>query len=104
MTFGTIILNARKKKGLSLRECAAKIIKEDGTPLSFQYLSEIENGTRHPPSEVIMKQLAAALEMPVEVLYFYSRTIPSNLHPQPIEDDIVTAYQFLISKLASNSA
>lgn len=71
-TFGHLISDARRRKNLSLKQCASLINKEDGTPISFQYLSEIENARRYPPSEFIMRQFAKVLDIPMEVLYFHS--------------------------------
>ena len=50
-TFGQYIAWARERAGLTLREMAALIIKEDGTPMSNQYLSDIENDRRNPPAD-----------------------------------------------------
>ena len=97
--FGQIILEARKSKDLSLKQCASLIYKEDGSPISFQYLSEIENARRNPPSEFIMKQLADVLEIPVEVLYYYSKILPSDIDARPSKDTIVVAYRDFLSKL-----
>ena len=103
-TFGNIIFQARKDKELSLKECAALIQKEDGNPISFQYLSEIENGRRNPPSEHIMAQLANTLDIPIEVLYFHSKTIPSNINSDLSKDVIVSAYRDFLCKLQSQKA
>lgn len=97
--FGQIILDARRQKELSLKQCAALIYKEDGNSISFQYLSEIENGRRNPPSEFIMNQIARILDIPVEVLYFHSKTIPSNIDSDISKDVIVSAYRDFLSKL-----
>jgi ribosome-binding protein aMBF1 (putative translation factor) len=47
-TFGTIISEARRAAGLSEKELAAKVKKEDGQPISAQYLN-IEHDRRNPP-------------------------------------------------------
>ncbi|NJM52145.1 MAG: helix-turn-helix transcriptional regulator [Blastocatellia bacterium] len=103
-TFGQIIYEARKQKDLSLKQCASLIFKEDGTPISFQYLSEIENARRNPPSEPILKQLADVLEIPVEILYFHSKTIPSEINVNPSKDTIVKAFQDFLSQLQQKTA
>ena len=48
-TFGTIISEARRAAGLSQKELAAKVKKEDGQPISAQYLNDIEHDRRNPP-------------------------------------------------------
>ena len=40
-TFGELISEGRKKKGLSQKELAAKVLKEDGSAISPQYLNDI---------------------------------------------------------------
>ena len=44
MTFGQTIARARKDLGVSQRELALKVVKEDGAPISPQYLNDIERG------------------------------------------------------------
>jgi len=53
-TFGTIIAEARRPKGLSQRELAAKVKKEDGQAISAQYLNDIEHDRRNPPNEYLI--------------------------------------------------
>lgn len=103
-TFGQIIYEARKQKDLSLKQCASLIFKEDGSPISFQYLSEIENARRNPPSEPILKQLAEVLDIPIEVLYFHSKTIPSEINVNPSSDTIILAFRDFLSKLQQKAA
>jgi len=92
-TFGKIISEARKKKGMNLRECATLILKEDGSPISFQYLNDIENNRRNPPSEHIIEQIASILAIPVEVLYYYAGILPKTTIKDISPDLIVTAYR-----------
>jgi transcriptional regulator with XRE-family HTH domain len=53
---------ARKEKGLSQKELAAKILKEDGTAISPQYLNDIEHDRRSPTSDHLILQFAHVLE------------------------------------------
>ncbi|HYW46720.1 MAG TPA: helix-turn-helix transcriptional regulator [Bryobacteraceae bacterium] len=57
-TFGTIIAEARRAVGMSQKELAGKIKKEDGLPISAQYLNDIEHDRRNPPSEFLIAQIA----------------------------------------------
>jgi transcriptional regulator with XRE-family HTH domain len=61
-TFGRAIAMARKAKGLSQKELAAMILKEDGTAISPQYLNDIEHDKRSPPSDRLILQFARVLE------------------------------------------
>ena len=56
-TFGRIIAEARKGLGISQKDLAAKTRKEDGTPISPQYLNDIEHDRRDPPGEYICTAL-----------------------------------------------
>ncbi len=80
MTFGQIIADARKKAGLSQKELAAKIKKENGEPISAQYLNDIEHDRRNPPSEFLIGQFAKELKLPKEYLLLAAGTIPAELH------------------------
>lgn len=102
-TFGKIILEARRKKGLILRECAALILKEDNTPISFQYLNELEND-RRTPSEHIIKQLSAVLDIPVEYLYVYAEMFPKGIRKHADQEQIVSAFKTFVKSISTQSA
>jgi len=76
MTFGQAIAEARKKKQLSQKQLAALILKEDGNPISPQYLNDIERDRRNPPGEYLLNQFARVLAVPEEYFYFLANTIP----------------------------
>ena len=76
MSFGKAISDARKSKQLSQKELASMIIKEDGFPISAQYLNDIERDRRNPPGESIISQFAGKLDIPEEYLYFLAHEIP----------------------------
>ena len=63
MYFGQVISKARKEKGLTLKDLASMIFKEDGKTISPQYLNDIEHNRRHPPGEYILEQLSMILEL-----------------------------------------
>jgi transcriptional regulator with XRE-family HTH domain len=76
MTFGQALVEARKKKQLSQKQLASMIMKDDGSPISPQYLNDIERDRRNPPGENIINQFAKILELPEEYLYFLANEIP----------------------------
>ena len=78
-TFGTIISAARRAEGLSQKELAAKIKKEDGQVISAQYLNDIEHDRRNPPSEYLIVQFAALLKLDKDVLILAAGMIPQDL-------------------------
>jgi transcriptional regulator with XRE-family HTH domain len=91
-TFGTIISAARRAEGLSQKELAAKIKKEDGQVISAQYLNDIEHNRRNPPSEFLIVQFAGLLKLDKDVLILAAGMIPQDLQklaatqPQKMEE------------------
>ena len=90
-TFGTIISEARRAAGPSQKELAAKVKKEDGQPISAQYLNDIEHDRRNPPSEFLIAQFATLLKLDKDVLILAAGMIPQDLqkmaasHPEKME-------------------
>lgn len=76
MTFGEIIKSARKSKQLSQKQLAALIVKDDGVPISPQYLNDIERDRRNPTGDHLIAQFARILEIPEEYLFFIVNEIP----------------------------
>jgi transcriptional regulator with XRE-family HTH domain len=76
MTFGQAIINARKAKQMSQKQLASLIIKEDGTPISPQYLNDIERDRRNPPNDQFISQFAQILAIPEEYLFYIVHEIP----------------------------
>jgi transcriptional regulator with XRE-family HTH domain len=79
VTFGQVISQARKRAGLSQKEVAARVKKEDGSPISPQYLNDLEHDRRHPPSEALLRQLAVVLDLPFDYLCFVAGQLPPDL-------------------------
>ena len=79
MTFGQVISEARREMGVSQRELALKVLKEDGSSISPQYLNDIERDRRNPPGEHLLKQFARELHLDIDYLYFLSGKLPSEL-------------------------
>jgi transcriptional regulator with XRE-family HTH domain len=76
MTFGQAVAEARRKKQLSQKQLAGVILKEDGNPISPQYLNDIERDRRNPPGEHFINQFARVLGVPEEYFYFLANEIP----------------------------
>jgi transcriptional regulator with XRE-family HTH domain len=94
MTFGTQIAEARKALGMSQKDLAAKITKEDGEPISPQYLNDIEHDRRNPPSEEMIYQFSKVLKLEAEVLFYLAGKFPEDLKNSGVErEKIVAAYQ-----------
>ena len=71
-----MVANARKEKGLSQKELAARIKREDGAPISPQYLNDIEHGRRSPSSDQLVRQSAEVLDIGLDYLYYRAPPLP----------------------------
>jgi transcriptional regulator with XRE-family HTH domain len=78
-TFGQALADARKRAGLSQRELAARVLKEDGESISPQYLNDLERDRRNPPGRHLLTQFATVLELPPEYLDFLAGQLPDDL-------------------------
>jgi transcriptional regulator with XRE-family HTH domain len=87
MTFGQIIAEARRKLGLSQKEVAERIKKEDGGRISPQYLNDIERDRRNPPSEFLIAQLAKELKLSNDYLILAAGTVPAELREKLTDSD-----------------
>jgi len=78
-SFGSAVASARKKKGWSQKELAAKIIKEeDQAPITPQYLNDIEHNRRSPTSDHLVKQFARVLDIDPDVLFAIIGMLPEK--------------------------
>jgi transcriptional regulator with XRE-family HTH domain len=93
-SFGEVLVEARKRKGLTLKTVAGQVLKDDGKPMSLVYLSDIELGHKGPPSSAMIRQFAEILGIKVEVLRFYANRVyenPPASDPEPRQ--VVAAYR-----------
>ncbi|SET90780.1 helix-turn-helix domain-containing protein, partial [Oceanicella actignis] len=69
MTFGRAIAKARKAAGLSQKELAARVMKEEGGgSISPQYLNDIEHDRRSPSSSHLIREFSGILNIPEDYL------------------------------------
>lgn len=80
-TFGQTVYEARKKKGYKLDYVASLITKDDGEPITHQYLSGLENDRRSHPSNRIIQELARVLDIPLTELYLKAKRFPPSFDP-----------------------
>jgi transcriptional regulator with XRE-family HTH domain len=75
---------------------ARRILKEDGTPISPQYLNDIERDRRNAPIAHILEGLAMELGLSPDVLYFLVGQIPSDIRQRQASvspEDIVDGFR-----------
>ena len=88
-TFGETISQARRLAHLSQKEVAARILKEDGSPISPQYLNDLEHDRRNPPAELMLAQFAERLGLPLDYLCFVAGQLPQDLRQSSAQPERV---------------
>jgi transcriptional regulator with XRE-family HTH domain len=96
-TFGRYIYETRKAMGLSQKQLAEKVEREEGGSISPQYLNDIEHDRRSPSSDHMIQQFARALEASTNYLSYLAGRVPAplrqaNMTP-PQVDKWVAAYR-----------
>jgi transcriptional regulator with XRE-family HTH domain len=86
MSFGRVLNDARKSANLTQRDLAAQVLKEDGQPISAPYLHDIEHDRRNPPSPYLIEQLAKALAIDADVLYYWAGVLPDDVRRTDVSD------------------
>jgi len=88
MTFGKAISKARKALGLSQKELAGRVMKDEGGgSISPQYLNDIEHDRRSPTSDHLIKQFAAVLEEDEGYLFVLAGKIPDDIRKEARDRD-----------------
>src|SRR6476620_6828157 len=85
-TFGRAISQARKGIGLSQKELASKIYREDDEPISPQYLNDIEHDRRSPSSDRMVQQFADALGIDRDWLYYLAGRFPEDVRDKKLSE------------------
>lgn len=103
-SFGRAISSARKGKGLSQKELAAKITKEDGEgSITPQYLNDIEHDRRSPTSDHFVREFAHVLGIKPTILYGLIGMLPErerNLVKKSTPEQVGEAYVAFRRKLS----
>jgi transcriptional regulator with XRE-family HTH domain len=91
VAFGQTIVELRRSRGLNQRALAEKVRKEEGGPISQQYLNDIENGRRNPSSHFLINELAKALETDPAYLSYIAGRLPQELEGLTISPEALRA-------------
>lgn len=89
-TFGRAISQSRKQKQWSLKELASRVMREDGAPISPQYLNDIEHDRRSPSSDHMVQQFARALEIDPDWLYYLAGRLPEDVRKERLSKSELT--------------
>ena len=102
-SFGQIVTRKRKEIGLTQRDLASLIRKQDGTSISAVYLNDIEHNRRSPTSDHLIEQFARVLSIPREILYHAARRLPPSCIMVKGDNEIVFAYKLFEAALRGES-
>ncbi len=83
-TFGEVVAETRRARGLTQKALAARLKKKDGA-----------SNRRNQPAPHFVAQLAEVLAVPHDVLRFYAQRLDEEVLPQqddPPSERIVAAY------------
>ncbi len=94
VTLGGVIAAKRKELGLSQKELATKIRREDEEAISAQYLNDIERDRRSPSSDHMISQFASVLGLDADYLHYLNGRFPElersqRLPPEKFKEGMV---------------
>src|SRR5712664_3795454 len=92
-SLGDLIAKARKSCEMTQKELANRLRKEDGSPISPQYLNDIELGRRTPSSDLLLNQFADALGLDRDQVYFFAGQLPPDWRNQPYRPEAFQAFR-----------
>ena len=89
-TFGTFVSKQRKELGISQKDLAGMILREeDNQPISPQYLNDIEKDRRQPTSDHMVEQFAKVLQADKDYLYFLAGVLPADIRATAMTPEAV---------------
>ena len=103
-TFGQVLREARKKSGITQRELAARLKREDGRPVDPPYLNAVEHDHRYPPEDSLIEQIAKIVGISADVLYFHANRQPPDVKTETDEARLEAAYRAFRKALGVKSS
>ena len=76
-TFGSYISEQRRARGLSQKQLAERIQREEGGSISPQYLNDIEHNRRSPSSDHMINEFARVLQLSANYLFYLAGRVPA---------------------------
>jgi len=92
-TFGQVLREARKKTGITQRELAASLKREDGRPVDPPYLNAVEHDHRYPPEDFLIEQMARIVGVSADTLYFHANRQPPDVKADTDQERLEAAYR-----------
>jgi transcriptional regulator with XRE-family HTH domain len=78
-TFGSYIVEKRRERGISQKDLASRVKRDDGVAISPTYLNDIEHDRRSPTAHHMIEQLAVVLELDIPYLSYLAGQYPSEV-------------------------
>ena len=88
-SFGELIARRRKELGLTQTELGARIKGRSGKPVSQKRITDIEHDRFGVPRAPVLKQLARALKLDVDVLCLWGRVVPPDIRAEGISEETI---------------
>ncbi len=88
-SFGAFIAHRRRELGLTQVELGLRMKGRSGEPLSQKRISDIEHDRFGVPRAPVLKQLARALRLDLDVLYLWGRQIPPDIRAEGLSEETV---------------
>ncbi|HEX5324758.1 MAG TPA: helix-turn-helix transcriptional regulator [Capsulimonadaceae bacterium] len=88
-SFGQLIAQRRRELGLTQAELGQRIKGRRGGPVTQNRITDIEHDRFGAPRLPVLKQLARALQLDLDVLYLWSRRVPDNLQLEGLSEETI---------------
>jgi transcriptional regulator with XRE-family HTH domain len=88
-SFGELIARRRKELGLTQTELGARIKGRSGKPVSQKRITDIEHDRFGVPRAPVLKQLARALKLEVDVLCLWGRVVPPDIRAEGLSEETI---------------
>ena len=92
-TFGQVLREACKKAGITQRELAARLKREDGRAVDPPYLNAVEHDHRYPPEDYLIEQMARIVGVSADALYFHANRQPPDVKTDADQERLEAAYR-----------
>src|SRR5215467_5042335 len=89
-SFGQVLTEARKRAGLTQKEVAERLRREDGRPVDAPYLNAVEHDRRLPPTNFLIEQLA---KISADILFYYAGRMPADVREDIEHERVEAAWQ-----------
>jgi len=104
-TLGELIARRRKELGMTQIELGARIKGRSGKPVSQKRITDIEHDRFGVPRAPALKQIARALKLDVDVLYFWGRQIPPDIRAKGLSEETIQdawrAFRAVVKRMSS---